>query len=252
MKRSIKIVTAALLLFAVSLIRYDLRLAAGYRNGDYTNPLYNYAKLDYKDFDRIELRSSNAVTLTVVQGNFKVLANPQAYEFLVVRQEGRKLIISARFEDHWLGVNTSPVLYVSCPSLLGFQADATYSLRSDSITDPVAASINWMPTKIAGFTEDSLAIREDHAANVVLNGNSIRKVTAILGAGIAAGCSGWTGPNGPDLTLENNIFTVTDFQVQRQSRLSIEGAGIQQLNYTLADSASLTVNGIANHYLNHH
>lgn len=252
MKTSTKILVAALLLLVSSLMFYNWQLVAQFRKGEYTDPLYNFEKLNFRNFDRIELRSSSAVNLTVVQGAFKVLANPMAHQFLEVRQEGRTLIVSARFQDHWRTVNNAPVLYVSCPTLSELEADATYFIRNDSVTDKEVSVFNIMPTYIKGFSLDSLTIREDHAASVVLAGNKIGKLTATLGGKKSEGLSQDTR-NGPSLVLEdNNQLTLTDLQILHQSHLSINGKNIQHLTYYLADSASLTVNGLAAHQLNLH
>jgi hypothetical protein len=239
----------SLLLLAICLGIYNLRLKAEYQKGAYTDPYYNYEKLPYQDFDEIELRSSTAVSVKVVRGDFKVLAMPM--EFLKVRQEGRKLILSAQFMDQYYRVNGFPIVYVSCPILLRFRADAEYVVKEDTVVDRTALP-GWMQSTITGFREDSLVIQEDHGANVELAADTIGKVTARLGGSAGLGRNAGLG-NGPLLSIEdNNQIDVTDFHVLDQGRLSIKGTGIRQLTYTLADDASLTVNGVAVRYLNHH
>jgi hypothetical protein len=245
MKTSTKIALATLLVFFAGLALYDWGLAVQFFKGNYTRPFYHYVKMDRKDFDQIELRSSSTITLTVSQGDFNVLAQPEALQFLELRQEGRKLIINARFNDHWRGISGYPALHISCPTLSVFTADAMYFVHSDTITDRLPAAFYRMPAHITGFVQDSLTIREDHAADVVLEGNTIGRFSAILGE--------MPGENGPGLTLEdNNHFQLTDLKILSQSRLSINGTVIRHLTYTLADSASLTIDGVAAHYLNQH
>lgn len=255
MRISTVILISAMLLLLGSLGFYNWQLVAQYRKGGYTDPLYQYVDLKKNAFDQIELRSANAVSLTIVQGDFKVLANPQAEQFLVVQQVGRKLIISARFEDHWRSVNIPPVLYISCPALSSFMADATYFILSDTVVDRDASTTNWMTTYIKGFTADSLTIKEEHAANIILDSNKIGRLTATLGRGL-----GEKTPlheqlrlNAPAMTIENsNQLMSTDFQILSQSRLSIKGTGIRNLTYYIADSASLTLNGVAARHINLH
>jgi hypothetical protein len=277
MRTSTKIFLGALLLGAICLGFYDFRLRAGYRNGDYTDPYYHYNKLSYRDFDEIEVQSSTAIPVTVVRGDFKVLVASSG-DFVVMRQEGRRLILSAQFRNQYRGGNTNPVVYIFCPTLLRFVADSKLLVRDDVLVDRAAVT-EWKQSHIIGFREDSLAILEDHAANVVLSGDTIGKLAATLGggsepntgartpggavAGIAADgevmlkegqdSEPMRRGNGPLLTIgDKNQIELTDFQVLEQGRISIKGTGVRQLTYTLADGASLTVTGAAARYLNLH
>jgi hypothetical protein len=277
MRTSIKIFLGAVLLLAIAVVSYDLRLNAEYRKGAYINPYYRYKKLPNRDFDEIELQSSTAIPVTVVKGDFNVLTEPSS-GFVKVRQEGKKLIISAEFQSQYRSPNTNPVVYISCPTLLRFVADSKSLVRDDVLLDRAAVT-EWKQSYIIGFREDSLAILADHAANVVLSGDTIGKLAATLGggeepntgartsggavAGIAADgevmlkgsqdAEPMQSGNGPLLTIaDKNQIEVTDFQVLEQGRILIKGTGIRQLTYTLADGASLTVTGAAARYLNLH
>jgi hypothetical protein len=249
-----------MLLLGISLGFYDLKLAAEYRKGDYTDPYYSYVKLNYRDFDEIELHSATSVNIIVVQGNFNVLAHPQATDYLVVRQEGKRLIIEARYPDHFRGINAAYTLFISCPALSVFKADTKYMIRSVVVTDYALWDPWWLPTVIRGFNLDSLAIREDHASNLVLEGNHIKRLTAVVGAGEAgeigaAAAGGERGRelSGPVLAIgQGNHFDSSDLNILSKGRLWVKGTDIRQLTYHLADSASLTVNGVSARYLNLH
>lgn len=283
MKTSTKIFLGAILLLGISLAFYDWRLAAEFRKGDYTDPYYNYTKLNYRDFDEIELRSGSSVNVMITQGDYKVLVHPQA-EFAIVRQEGKRLIIEAHFPDHFRGLNAVHTIFVACPSLSVFRADAKYMVGSEAFTDYVNWDFRWSPTTISGFRQDSLTILEDHASNLVLDSDRIGRLTAVVGIGdagsgvrsdgagrpspgepvvmdkIGAGVreSGAGGVresalSGPVLTIgQGNHFDSGDLNILNQGQLRINGTDIRQLTIHLADSAILTVNGVAARYLNLH
>jgi hypothetical protein len=277
MKTSTKLFLGAVLLLGICLGFYDWKLGAEYRKGDYADPYYGYVPLNYRDFDEIELRSSSAVNLVLVQGDFKVLEHPHAPRFVVVRQEGKRLIIEAKFLDHFETVNAAQTLFISCPKLSVFNADAKYTIGPVAVTDYENADPKWLATVIRGFIQDSLTIREEHASNVWLEGDRIGRLTAVAGA--ARGDTGEEGAhgvqvkmlegvvvrlaparvrlssadNGPMLVIgEGNHFDSSNLNILNKGQLWIKGMDIRQLTYHLADSATLTVNGLAARYLNLH
>ena len=240
-----------MLLLGLCLGFYDWHLGAEYRKGDYTDPYFGYVPLNYRDFDEVELRSSSAVNLVLAEGDFKVLEHPRA-TFVVVRQEGKRLIIEAKFLDHFETVNAFHTLFISCPKLRVFSADAKYMVGPLAVTDHENLDPRWLPTVIRGFDEDSLTIREEHASNVWLEGDRMRRVTAVSGADPARS-SGPAAGNGPLLVIgQDNHFDSSDLNILNKGRLWIKGTDTRQLTYHLADSATLTVNGVSAHYLNLH
>src|ERR1700683_5027237 len=114
MRTSTKLFLGAMLILAACIGFYDWELGAEFRKGDYLNPYYNYAPLNYRDFDEIELRSATAINLMLAQGDFKLLEHPRASRFVVVRQEGRRLIIEAKFPNNFETVNAPQTLFISC------------------------------------------------------------------------------------------------------------------------------------------
>jgi hypothetical protein len=257
MRTSTKIFLGAMLLLAICLGYYDWQLNTAYRKGDFTDPYYGYERLNFRDFDEIDLHSATTVNVMIVQGGYKVLAHPQAKEFVVVRQEGKRLIIETQFPDHYRGLNAAYTLFISCPTLSAFRSDAKYRVRSVDVTDFANWNPSWMGSEIRGFHLDSLSIGEDHASNLDLDSNQIKRLTAVLGAETddnAAGAPragmGEAGVSEPVLTIgPGNHFDSNDLNILSKGRLRITGMNIRQLTYHLADSASLTVNGVSARYL---
>ncbi|HVW14912.1 MAG TPA: hypothetical protein VHB54_13845 [Mucilaginibacter sp.] len=243
MKTSNKILIITLALLIGCLVFYDMGLKAEYEKGDYTNPYSNYEKLGYRNFDVVELNSSTAINIMLVQGPYKVLASSRVTDYLDIRQEKNRLIIGARFPNQYRGEADQYIVYISCPHLSMLKADASYMAGDVKVTDTLARDLSWRPTVIDGFRADSLSIEEDHAGNVLLVNNNIRSLRAVVGL---------SNRSGSALTIgENNQFGGTDIDVLNRSRLWIKGNNITHINYHLADSASLIVNGAAaKHLLN--
>jgi hypothetical protein len=243
MRTSNKILIAAFALLMISLAFYDLKLKAEYQKGDYTDPYRDFVKLDYKNFDAVELQSSSAINIMLVKGPFKVMATPQAMDFLDIKQEKKHLVISVKFRDHFRGMNPEYVIYISCPSLSAFKANAFYFADDVKVTDTVSRDINWRSTMINGFAADSLNLQEDYGSNVVLQNNKIGHLIATIGLSDKSGSSLTIGPN--------NQFMKADMNIMNRSRLLIKGTNLNNINYHLADSASLIINGAeAKHLLN--
>lgn len=237
MKTSTKILMVTLAILIISLVAYDLSLRAEYLKGDYTNPYHDYNSLHYSDFDEIELNASTAVNIILVQGPYKVLANPSADDFLRVSKRGRRLVIGAAFPDHYRNVAANYVLYISCPKLSLLKADALYTTRDIEVTDTAARDLRWYPTLITGFSLDSLRLQADHASNIALENNQIKILNGIIGQSNGSGSA---------LTIgSGNKFVKSNLDICNKSQLVIKGIAAPNLSYHLADSAILILNGAA-------
>jgi hypothetical protein len=233
MKTSIKIFLGSMVLLGAAIVIYDLELDAAYRKGDYTKPFYDYVKMNFKGFDRIDLNSSAAIPVLVVPGDFKVLASPDVRDYLVISQDGTRLVINARFRDHFRTSFRESVVYISCPVLRAFRADSRYSIGYEVITDSAAAAPWYRASTISGFNLDILDIGSQNDAKLVLKNDTIRKLTAAMA-------------RGADLTLgEGNQFGGGDLEIMNGARLFVNTPGAQRLRFHLADSAELDINGAA-------
>jgi hypothetical protein len=233
MKTSIKIFLGSMVLLGAAIVIYDLQLDAAYRKGEYTQPFYDYVKMNFTGFDRIEMNSSSAFNILLVPGKYKVLASPNVIDYLDIHQEGTTLVVNAHFLDHFRASFDGYSLYVSCPTLKAFKADARYSVGKTLMTDITDRFLWYQPMVISGFTLDSLDIEAQNATKLELKNDTIRKLTANLA-------------RGADLTLDmGNQFAGGDLEIMNGARLSVKTRGMQNLNYHLADSAVLECNGAA-------
>lgn len=243
MKTSTKILIAVFVIYAIGLGVYDFKLKAEYVKGDYTDPYRDYIKFNFKDFDEVEVNASTVANVKLVQGPFKVMATPLVMDFLKITKEHHKLIINVVFPNQYRGISEGYPVYVSCPRLSSFSANAYYKAGNTDVTDTLARDLHWRPTFISGFTTDSLDITENYASNVVLENNTIKNLDATVGL---------SNKSGSALTIgQHNEFAKTNINVLNKSSLVIKSTGNSNINYRLADSASLIVNGaVVKHLFN--
>lgn len=235
MRTSIKILIAALALVVIGLLAYDTQLKAEYLRGDYKKPFGGFEAKSYSNFNSIELQSGTVINLKVIKGPYKVLVDPTAGEFLKITQQGSKLIFRAAFKDHYRGLASDYVVFVSCPELSALSSDASYTAGDMRVTDTAALNFAWRQTVISGFTNDSMLITESNASNVVIENCRIDTLKAIIGV---------ANNSGADLTIgAGNFFKQTDLDIRNKSTLMLKNTAGGNINYHLADSAQLMVNG---------
>lgn len=243
MKKSTLFLLAAVAIISVSLAVYDFQLRAEVRKGDYAKPLYHYRDLGLNGFNRIEMRASTTANVHLERGPFRVAIAPDVSDFLTTRVEDSTLIIEAHFSDRNRGSNSDPSLYVACPSLRSFRADAWYTVNGRMVVDG-AVSPYWVKlAKISGFEGDSLVLEEEYGSNVLLEEIRYKHISAVLGAKK----EGW---NAPVLTIgDKSHFDSSDLNILGHGQLRVTGSDIRQLNYHFSDSASLTISGTAVRHL---
>lgn len=236
MKTSNKFLLTAVLLLIISVGIYDFQLKAEYLKGDYKNPYKGFVTLNLKNFKVIELGSSTAINIMLVKGPFKVLADPDAMEFMKIEQHHDSLFIHAAFKDNFHNVRSAQMLYISCPELKAFLADAKHLTAGNQIVDTIgSADFKWRPTIISGFTGDKLSITLDHASTILLKNNKFNTLNAITGI---------SNGSASNLSIETgNQFSKTNLDIRNKSRLWIKDDSLSSINYKLADSAKLILNG---------
>jgi hypothetical protein len=243
MKTSNKIILTAVLVTLVCLVGYDLLLKAAYRSGDYKIPYKSYVTLPWKDFDIVELNSSTTANVRFVQGPFSVKIDGRALEHTSIRQQGKRLQITAGFENTHVYDAHPYLILISCPKLTKVYANATYYADKHPVTDSVARE-GWYMRKVLidGFKQDSLSVEQDYGSAVILSNNIIRSVHAVIGKSKGSGSR---------IILEqSNQFDNASFDIGNRSKLELENCLIHHLVYRLSDSAKLIISGSAHDILN--
>ena len=238
MKTSNKLLFSAILLILLSLVVYDTLLKAEYQTGNYKDPYKSFVILKFSDFDILDIHSSTAANVKFVQGPFSVRIDKNALDYVAVSQDGPHLRIDATFEGNYLGNPNQYILLISCPKLLEVNTNAGYRSNNREVTDTIVRSDwNMRQVLIEGFNQDALFISQDYGSTVVLANNHIRAVKAVVGK---------SPGSGSNLIIKNdNEFQNVTLAIDNNSKLFLDNAGIQNLNYQLADSASLTIRGNA-------
>lgn len=236
MKTSNKLTIAAILFILVSLVYYDLMLKASYLSGTYRDQFKDYTTLNLKNFNSIDLGASTAANIIVEQGPFRVRIEPTNVRLVKVSEHDQTLHIEAAFPGNYQNSRAEYVLIISCPNLVRFDADAIYMAGDRQITDTLASEdFNWRPTIIRGFTLDSLTITEKHASSIILMGNKIKTMHAVIGLS--------DGSRSNMIIKKDNRFQNADLNILNKSQLQLNEAIIPNLKYQVADSARLIITG---------
>jgi hypothetical protein len=235
MKTSNCLILCALLLVVLTQLSYDHLLQAEFISGRYKDAYKDYVKLNYKDFDVVDLKSSTAANVKFIQGPYKVIADSVALSNIKITQEGKKLTITAAYEKEFLW-NANPYLIViSCPKLSALHAGATYTVNKNIAVTDTLNYISWNRREVLidGFTQDSLTITQDFGSTVELANNRLVDVTATVGKS--------AGSSSKLILLKGNQLKNANFQILNRSELVIDKGGIEGIHYHLADSAKMII-----------
>jgi hypothetical protein len=235
MKNSSKYLLAAVLVLLASITAYNMALRTEYRKGDYKNPLRGYVSQNFRDFTEVSVPASHTVSVKLVRGPFGVRLHPGAAEYVHLRQQGNKLIITASFPDRPRYFGRAETVVISCPRLAVLGTDAV----DEEAGKPVVSKYYGSSQRVLvqGFAQDSLTVRQDRGTRVELAGNQLGYLRAV--AGPSLGSHAWL-----QLNADNHI-AAADLTLGHQSELELTDLAIPQLRYHVADSAKVTLTGRA-------
>jgi hypothetical protein len=242
MKASNKFLFAAAVFTLLSLVFYDLLLKAAFRSGDYADPYKNFVTLKFKDFNVLDLHSSTAANVKIVQGPYSIRMDENATGFVRVREEGSRLQINASFDGNYQSNSNQYIFLISCPRLSEVITNASYRANNTEVTDTIVREDwNMRQVLIDGFSQDSLRISQDYGSTVVLANNHIRAISAVVGR---------SQGSGSNLIIQtSNEFGNATLDIQNNSKLFLDNARIQNLSYQLSDKAKLIITGNAKNLL---
>jgi hypothetical protein len=243
MKTSNKYLLAAAVLTLLSLVAYDILLKAAYKSGSYADPYKNFVTLNFRDFDVLDLPSSTAANVKIVQGPFSIRMDGNTKDYVQVSQEGKHLRIHAAFEGNYQ-MNPYPYIFlISCPGLSEVNTNAGYRANSIEVTDTIVREDwNMRQVLIEGFNQDSLHITQDYGSTIVLAKNHIRVVNAMIGLSPRSGSN--------LIIQDSNVFDRAILNIKNNSKLFLDDARIQNLDWQLDDNAKLIITGKAKNLLN--
>lgn len=237
MKNSSKYLLAAVLVLLASLTAYNLALRAEYRRGDYKDPLHNYVSQSFRDFTEVEVPASNVVSVKVTPGPFSVRLNPAAAEYVHLRQQGNRLLITATFPKWRRYFGPAETVLISCPHLTALTADAVYESEGKPLTTKEFADREYTKVLVQGFRQDSLTLRQNHGSGIVLADNTLGMLRATAGAG--------TGSHGLLQLNADNRLAAASLALAHRSELLLDNVQIPQLRRQFGDSTKVTLTGRA-------
>ncbi len=218
-------------------------LKAEYVSGSYKDPYGNYITLKFKDFDTVDVNSTSAVNVKFVQGPFSVRVDNDALDFTKIKQQGNRLKIDAAFKGDYINNRNPYIVVISCPKLTQVNTNAIFKAGNKQIIDTILRE-DWRMRQnlIEGFTEDSLSTRQYYGSSIILSGNHIRVLDAVLGLNPRSFSK--------MVILKNNLFQQATIDVLNRSKILLDGKTIQNLKYHLADSAQMILTGAAQNIVN--
>jgi hypothetical protein len=240
MKTSTKIFITALIFLVLSIVTYDYMLKKEFLTGKYKNIYAYYTELKFKDFDTFDLDAAQIANVKFIQGPYRVLIEPNALDYVHVKQNGNHLQIDVNLSGSRYNNGRPFLLVISCPKIAAVNANAFFTDRDLKIIDTVLdEGWNERHVLISGFKQDNLAITQDYGSHIMLDSNQIRSVNATVGKSPLS-VSRIT-------ILKSNSFENVRLQVLNKSKLVLNDAHITKLNYQLSDSARLIMTGAAKH-----
>ncbi|RZK92397.1 MAG: hypothetical protein EOO62_33225 [Hymenobacter sp.] len=238
MKNSSKYLLAALLVLLASLTAYNMALRNEYRRGDYKDPLHGYVTLGFKDFTEVSVPAASVVSVKLVPGPFSVRLNPAATQYVHLRQQGSRLVITADFPDRQHYFGGPATVLISCPHLAALSTDAVHQEKGRQLIGKNYRADRYILAQdvvVQGFSQDSLTVRVDRGSRIELAGNKLGYLRAT--AGTSPGSHGLL-----QLNADNHI-AAANFAVGHQSELVLDNILIPQLRHQLADSVKVTLTG---------
>lgn len=235
MKNSSNYLLAAVLVLLASLTAYNMALRSEYRRGDYKNPWRGYVTQSFRDFTEVAVPASNVVSVKIVPGPFGVRLNPGATEYVHLRQQGNRLVITASFPKWRRSFGSAETVLISCPHLAMLSTDAVYESQGKPVTNNNFRE--YEKVLVQGFRQDSLTLRQDHGSCIELAGNELGRLRAT--AGPSPGSHGLLQLNA------NNRIAAASLTLAHQSELVLDNVLIPQLHRHFSDSTKVTLTGAA-------
>ncbi len=237
MKNSLKFLTATGLLLLGSLTAYNAALRADYRRGTFKDPLRNYTALPLRGFSTLAVPAAGAMRVRVEAGPYGVYVGKKAAQYVRVSQRGGRLTVALSYpeKEDFLGWGAAVVIH--CPRLDALTAGTAYTLAGRPETQRQGESPNPNELLVQGFVQDSLRLTQDHTAHVVLAGNRLGQLRAVVG-----GTPGSTA----QLTINaDNQLAATDLRLEAHATLVANNLALPRLRWHLGDSARVELSGAA-------
>lgn len=175
MKTSNKVILLTFVFLFGMLVFYNLALKASYDRGEYKNVFADYTKLNYKDFDKVLIKTSREFNVEIRRSDtFDVRVCNYLKDQLKVSQSGKQLQLEFDSDKDFIWRNADVV--ISLPLL---EEVATATSSSGGAAE--GSADNWTnAVKIKGFDQADLTVSQAEKSEIQLKNNKIRRLRASL------------------------------------------------------------------------
>lgn len=232
MKTSNKLMLTAVIIILISMVAYDFALRAEYRKGDYKNRFYGMEKnTELTGFTTIDNRAANYVSVDVDQGNkAEVYTQRNWKDNFKIYKNGTVLVIEVNAKE---AKNLKPfhqsMLTIVCPSIEKLITKPYLQPKLSENYDSEGT------TTLKGFNLQNLLLNIGKESNVVLEGNKIDQLQAVVGE---------NSSRNSNLTINsNNQINIAKIDVLGRNWLRIENPVITKKQFTVSDSATISMSG---------
>ena len=196
----------------------------------------------------VDLNASTAANVKVRARSLLAYRVDNNWRWTITRlttMQGNRLVMNAVFERAYQWNPNPYVIVISCPTLTKLTTGASYRADNTMVTDTIVRE-DWNMRRVTdqGIQAKIRSERQtqDYGSTVVLAGNTIRSLRAVIGKS--------NGSGSKIILQRGNEFGNAVLDIGHRSVFLLENATIQNLSYHLADSAELIVTGSAQHLLN--
>ncbi len=236
MKTSNKLLAVVAAIILIYLVIYDNGLQAEYLKGEFRSPFYQMEQLSFKDFNSVRNNSADKVGIQIKKGDkFQVWIKSRLKDKMAVTQQGKTLVLQMTKQNGTEIWGYDSGVIIICPQLdsLTTVTDAESSNRK---ADYKNAWYN-TTTVIVGFNQQKMILNLKKVTGVSLAGNQIDDLEATVG-------NKTIGKASLNINASNRIKQAT-IQVPGKSELILSSPAIENFNYTISDSAKITLTGKA-------
>lgn len=234
MKTSNKLMLTAVIILLISMIAYDFALRAEYRKGDFRKPFYGMEKdTTLTGFTSIENRVADHVSVGVLQDKNTMIYNQHDFkENFKIYKNGSVLIIDVNEKKvKKLTKYHQSNVVIFCPSIEKLITEPDIQSKP-SETDYAYENFT---TTLKGFNLQKLQLNIGKLSTVILEGNKINQLQAVVGENSA---------QKSNLTIRSdNQINSAKIDVLGKNELRIENPIIVKKQFTVSDSATISMGG---------
>lgn len=234
MKNSLKFFAAAGLLLLGSLTAYNAALRTEYARGTYKDPLHNYTALALRGFNTLHVPGAGMMDVRVEAGPYGVFVNKNVAQYVRITQQGTGLTVALNYPEKEAFMGMSDAVIIRCPRLNVLAAGTSYTVAGRPKT---TGGDRPRELLVQGFAQDSLRLAQDQTAHVVLAGNRLGHLLALVG-----GTPGSTAQL--DLSATNRI-DASDLRVEEHGALVATNLALPARRWHFGDSARVELSGRA-------